>query len=215
MPKTLVKKLLPIASLMMMIGIAQAQINLSGISPSAGQAGITTIYITCNGFPTGTPSSLPAVQITLTPVGGGSPVVIAPTRVITMGGQFRRLVFTLPDPPPLSQIFYNVSVSDPTDGLSGGNNLPFTEDPAPSISLLSPNNGSQGATNEMVGITGSFTNFLQGSTQANFGAGITVNSLTVNSPTSATASINIAANAATGGRSITVSSGVQSETANF
>src|SRR5215469_5366537 len=214
MPKTLVKKLLPIASLMMMIGIAQAQINLSGISPSAGQAGITTIYITSNGFPTGTPSSLPAVQITLTPVGGGSPVVIAPTRVITMGGQFRRLVFTLPDPPPLSQISYNVSVSDPADGLSSGNSLPFTENPAPAIGLA-PASGNQGAS-VAVGITGTFTNFLQGSTQANFGGtDITVNSVMVSSPTSATANITISPSAATGARSITVSSGIQSANANF
>src|SRR5215831_13576777 len=175
MPKTWVKKLLPIASLMMLvIGIAQAQtINLSGISPSSGQAGITNVYLTSNGFPSGTPLAA-NVQITLTPVGGGSPAMVVPSSVIVMGGAFRRLVFQLPGPAPASPTTYNVSLSDPTDGLSSVNTLQITENPAPSISLLNPNSGSQGATNEMVTITGSFTNFLQGSTQANFGSGITV-----------------------------------------
>jgi hypothetical protein len=214
MPKTLVKKLLPIASLMMMIGIAQAQVNLSGISPSSGQAAVTTIYLTCNGFPVGTPASPSNVTITLT--GGPAPLNITPSRVINMGGAFRRLVFTLPDPPPLSPVALTVSLSDPTDGLSSANTLPFTENPAPSISLLSPNNGNQGAM-VSVGITGNFTNFLQGSTQANFGgADITVNGpVMVNSPTSATANITISSGAAVGARTITVSSGIQSETASF
>src|SRR5215469_7461738 len=193
-------------------------LTLSGITPNSGQAGISTIVLTCSGFPTGTPASAANVQITLTPVGGGTALNVTPSSVTNVSGGVQ-LTFQLPGAAgtgPASPTLYNVSLSDTTDGgLSSGNTLPFTENPAASISLLSPNSGFQGATNEMITISGSFTNFVQGTTQANFGAGITVNSLTVNSPTSATASISIDANATTGGRSITISGGVQSETANF
>jgi len=193
-------------------------LTLSGINPNSGQAGITSIGLTANGFPSGTPASPSNVQITLTPTGGGTALNITPSSVTNVSGGVQ-LTFQLPGAAgtgPASPTLYNVSLSDTTDGgLSSGNTLPFTENPAASISLLSPNSGFQGATNEMITISGSFTNFVQGTTQANFGAGITVNSLTVNSPTSATASISIDANATTGGRSITISGGVQSETANF
>jgi len=220
MPKKSAKKFLQVTLLVMllMIGIAQAQtVTLTLISPSSGQAGVTNIGLTGNGFPSGEPSSAANVTITLTPVGGGTPLNITPLSVVTIGGGgIRRMMFQLPaGSAPASPTAYNVSLSDPTDGLSSGNTLSFTENPNASISSLSPNNGTQGAASVPVTITGSFTNFLQGSTQANFGSGITVNSLTVNSATSATANITIASGATTGARTITVSSGVQSETASF
>src|SRR5262249_8827307 len=62
----------------------------------------------------------------------------------------------------------------------------------PVITAVNPNNGKQGQQNLSISITGAFTHFVQGSTTASFGAGITVASLTVSSPTSATAVINIA-----------------------
>src|SRR5215469_10851305 len=193
-------------------------LTLSGITPNSGQAGITSIALTCNGFPSGTPASAANVQITLTPVGGGSPLNITPTSATNVSGAVQ-LTFQLPGAAgtgPVSPTLYNVSLSDTTDGgLSSGNTLPFTENPAASLTPLSPNSGFQGATNEMITISGNFTNFLQGTTQANFGAGITVNNVTVSSPTSATADITIASSAATGTRSITLSTGSQSETQSF
>ena len=80
----------------------------------------------------------------------------------------------------------------------------------PSITSLSPNSGLQGQQNLSVAITGQNTHFLQGSTQVSFGAGITVNSLTVNSPTTATAILNIDSAAATGRRTVTLTTGSES-----
>ena len=78
---------------------------------------------------------------------------------------------------------------------------------APALVSVSPANGQQGQQNLSVAVTGQFTNWVQGTTTANFGAGITVASLTVNSTTTATVSLNISATAATGTRTVTLTTG--------
>ena len=79
---------------------------------------------------------------------------------------------------------------------------------------MNPNTGQQGQTNESVSLTGQFTHWVQGTTAASFGAGITVASLTVNSATSATAVLNIDAAAAAGARNVTVTTGGEVVTLN-
>jgi hypothetical protein len=69
----------------------------------------------------------------------------------------------------------------------------ITQGPA-AIMQLSPNQLGQGQTAN-IAITGTNSNFTQGVTVANFGPGISVNTLAINSPTSATANITVAANA--------------------
>ena len=54
----------------------------------------------------------------------------------------------------------------------------------PALVSVNPDAGQQGQQNLSVALTGQFTNWVQGMTTASFGAGITVASLTVNSPTS-------------------------------
>src|SRR2546430_1676133 len=64
--------------------------------------------------------------------------------------------------------------------------------------------GPQGQQNVKVTLTGQFTHFVQGTTTASFGAGITVATLTVNSATAAAAVVNIDPAAATGSRDVTM-----------
>ena len=72
----------------------------------------------------------------------------------------------------------------------------FCITPGPAaITLLNPNTGGTGNTYPNVQITGTNTNWVQGTTVGNFGPGISLNTLTINGPLSATASITIAANA--------------------
>lgn len=82
------------------------------------------------------------------------------------------------------------------------------QDPQPeafvAVNGLSPSAGRQGRTLD-VAIVGLNTEFAQGQTAASFGDGITVESLTVTSPTTATARIAIAPAAALGTRVVTVS----------
>jgi RHS repeat-associated protein len=83
----------------------------------------------------------------------------------------------------------------------------FTISATLAITQISPNTALQGQQNVSVAITGQFTHFLQGTTTASFGAGITIASLTVNSPTTATAVLNIDPAAATGARNVTITTG--------
>jgi len=79
----------------------------------------------------------------------------------------------------------------------------------PVISGASPSGGSQGQQNLTVTLTGKLTHFAQGSTQADFGSGVSVTSLTINSPTSATAVVNIDQAATAGAHDIKLTSGTE------
>ena len=77
----------------------------------------------------------------------------------------------------------------------------------PVLTQVSPNTGQQGKSNLSVSLTGQFTHWVQGTTTASFGIGITVNSFLVNSPTSATAVISISSTATVGTNTVTVTTG--------
>jgi 6-phosphogluconolactonase (cycloisomerase 2 family) len=78
----------------------------------------------------------------------------------------------------------------------------------PIVTSVTPNGGRQG---ESVSVTilGQYTNFQQGLTTANFGAGVTVTALTINGPTSATATLSIDPITPIGGRLVTLTTGTQ------
>lgn len=99
--------------------------------------------------------------------------------------------------------------------LSNTSDVRVTVNPAatPVLTLVSPNTGQQGQQNETVNLTGQFTNWVQGTTTASFGPGITVANLTINSATTATAKLNIDPAAATGARNVTMTTGVELATA--
>ncbi len=79
------------------------------------------------------------------------------------------------------------------------------------ISTLVPNTGLQGTTLN-VAITGTNTNFVQNVTVGSFGPGISLNTLTVNTPLTATANITIAANATAQQNSVTLTTQGESAT---
>jgi hypothetical protein len=87
------------------------------------------------------------------------------------------------------------------------NGFTVTAAATPVIQSVTPNTGQQGQTLASVAVVGQSTNFLNGTTVANFGAGIAVNSTTVTDATHATVSITIAAGAGTGGRTVTLTTG--------
>src|SRR5258708_32444674 len=70
----------------------------------------------------------------------------------------------------------------------------------PVLMTVNPNTGQQGQQNESVNLTSVSTHWVQGTTTASFGAGITVATLTINSATTATAVLNIDPAAETGAR---------------
>ena len=72
---------------------------------------------------------------------------------------------------------------------------------APTLTSLSTHAAGRGQT---LNVTVTGTNFATGITTASFGVGVTLNSLTVSSPTSAIANISVAASAIIGARSVSV-----------
>ena len=103
------------------------------------------------------------------------------------------------DPDPLVNI---VSVHYHPQGLSNdiSDNTTASVDLVPSITSVNPVQGNRGHT---LNITIAGTHFNR-ATAVSFGAGITVNSFTVDSPTQITANISIAGDAALGPRDISV-----------
>jgi len=67
--------------------------------------------------------------------------------------------------------------------------------------------------NLAVAVTAQFTNWVQGTTTASFGAGVTINSLTITSPITATAIVSLSSSATTGPRDVTFTTGTEIETA--
>ena len=90
----------------------------------------------------------------------------------------------------------------------------FTVAPGtPVITTANPNAGQQGQ-NLVVTVTGQFTGFVQGSTQVSFGADVTVVNVTVVSPASLTAQLEVGGIAAVGPRTLTVTTGAEVVTLN-
>jgi hypothetical protein len=77
-----------------------------------------------------------------------------------------------------------------------------------SIESLNPSSGAQGTQNLSVTVTGRSTHWLPGNASAIFGPGISVSSVTVHSPTSLTAVLNIDPQAAPGGREVSIIRGL-------
>ena len=78
----------------------------------------------------------------------------------------------------------------------------------PTILTVVPNQGQQGQT-QNVTVTGQATSFLQDGTEADFGDGITVNGVTVNSPTSAVVNVTIDSLAFAGSRNVVLTTGAE------
>ncbi len=192
-------------------GTPAINVELIGLTATSGSAsgGVTRVLV------------LPASSNWLTVAGSGvsasTPISITGSGV-TIGTSSR---WTGSFPPPFVaglDAAVQIGASDgprsvlvrgasETAMLTGG----FEIEPSPaSISGVNPVSGPQGATTLSVAITGSSTNFVNGVSVASFsGTGISVVSTTVSSPTSATASINIASGVAVGARDVTVTTGTE------
>src|SRR6266850_2190184 len=107
----------------------------------------------------------------------------------------------------------NVTLTTGAEVVTLNNGFAVTSG-TPVLQTVDPNTGQQGQQNLSVNLAGQFTHFVQGTTTANFGAGITVASLTVNSATAASAVLNIDPTAATGTRNVTLTTGAEVVTLN-
>ena len=108
----------------------------------------------------------------------------------------------------------NVTVTTGSE-VAVGNSVFTVQAGLPTVTLA-PNFGVQG-TNPTISITGTFTNFTQGTTTASFSgtSDIIAGAVTVNSPTQATVQIQISVTATLGMRAITLSTGTEHAPGSF
>jgi hypothetical protein len=174
--------------------------TLMSVSP-AGASAAVTIQITGTGFdPTANNnevSFIPAAGATQT--ARGTSIVL-----VNASSGTRRLAVVVPPGLPTGHLTLRVR-NTVTQETSEGQSLDLI-----AISLPQTTSGARGASNLSVRIDGSSnTQFVQGVTRATFGAGITVVSTTVQSPTSLVATISISATAALGPRTAGVITNTQ------
>jgi hypothetical protein len=199
-------------------------INLAATtSPTAAQPGVTVVTLTASGFPTGSITAS-GVNVTLQAATGstGPALTANVTGFSSLPGAGGRITFQVAGSNVTTPTPYLVSVSGKTstgNSFASGKPSALTINPGASIISLAPNNGVIGKS-VTVAITGQYTNYVQGSTKANFGAGISVGGaaegaagpVTVTSPTTATAQITIDPAAATGMQTVTIATGAQQAT---
>jgi hypothetical protein len=161
--------------------------TLISVVPNQGIQG-TTVAVTL----TGTNFVIGGTTVNLTGTGvTANSVVVGSTTSLTAN-------FVIDAAAPLGGRTVTVTTSGGTS-----NGLTFTVNPpAPTLITVAPNQGGQGAT---VAVTLTGTNFIVGGTTVNVsGADVTVNNVVVGSSTSLTANFVIGAAAATGPRTVTV-----------
>jgi RHS repeat-associated protein len=204
---------------------AQTAVTLTPTpSPTSGQPGITTITLTGSGFPSGTIANT-GVTVSLKPAAGGAAVTTPSLTVTTVVLTTRRVTFTIPASVSVTTpTAYNVSISGATTAtppvaFASSNTASLTVNPVAQILTVTPNTGAPGQSLP-VNILAANTNFVQGSTMANFGAGISVGGAAqaalgpamIFAPTSTGVQLVIAPNAIPGPRSVTVTTGTQTAT---
>ncbi|MDX2151723.1 MAG: Ig-like domain-containing protein [Bryobacteraceae bacterium] len=170
---------------------------LLSVLPNTGRQNETVTGVTVTGQNTNWANGTTVVTFSGTGVGATNLVVNSPTS----------LTFDAVIASNATLGLRNVTVS--TGGETPTLNNAFTVQAGlPVIDTAAPNNARQAETLNVI-VSGLFTSFVQGSTTASFGDGITVNSVTVTSPTTATVNITIAPNAVVGARTVTLTTGLQ------
>jgi hypothetical protein len=214
-----------VAAILIGVGAAAGQVkaNLTKVDPSSGQPVITTVRLDGNKFPSG-PIPAANVFVTLTPdVAGTGPTATTVASDVTVDrsgrGSIRFIV------PAILVVAAPTRYAVSATGTSAAavrfttDAVRFTVNPAAQLVSVTPASGNAG-TSLTVTLQAAYTDFKAGSTQASFGAGISVGGsasggfgpVTVLSRTSATASLTIAANAVAGTRNVTVRTGTQEAT---
>ncbi|HEY1495185.1 MAG TPA: IPT/TIG domain-containing protein, partial [Candidatus Solibacter sp.] len=159
--------------------------TLASVTPAVGAQG-TSVPVTLTGtnFFAGATvaSSNPGIAV-------GSVVVVSETQISA--------TFTV-SPDAASG---NANITVTTAGGTSGAATFAVNLAVPTLSSVSPSSGAQGAS---VPVTLAGTNFISGATVATSNPGITVGNVTLVSATQITATFTIAANAATGGVDVTV-----------
>jgi hypothetical protein len=185
------------------IAVSSAVPAIALVTPADGQRG-TTVNLEINGantnFQSSSVVSIAGDGVTVNSRTINSPEKITANVTIAPGASlgFRDVTVTT-----------NTGKSEIATGFGAFNVIAALT--GPSITSVTPSQGAQGTTLN-VAITGINTHFVNGTSVANFGSGITVNSTTVLNASSLSANITISPTATTSPRHVSVTTGT--ETAN-
>lgn len=182
--------------------------SLASVGPSTGQQGQQNLAVTLTGEFTSWVGGVPRGSITQVDFGAG---IIVTSVTVNSPTSLTAVLNIDPSAPTGPR---PISISNPITGCDTQVfNSGFTVTAGALIlESVTPNAGQSGQQNLSVVLTGSGTNWVQGTTTADFGPSIAVTSLTVNSPTSATAVLNINANTPVGAQTVTITTGSEVET---
>jgi hypothetical protein len=191
--------------------VTQTPVGIISVTPSHGPPS-TTMSVEIIGLNTNFTSSGPnptqvlfGPQITVVP---GSIVVNSPTDLtVSVTTSFIDNFNTVPTPPGWQNIYVNTGAEQVMSGF-------LIDSPAQptlvSVCVTDSNpcvsSAQQGATVDVT-VTGSLTNWVQGTTEMILGAGVTVSNLTIINPTTATATIAVSPTAPVGGNSVIMFTG--------
>ena len=182
------------------LGISAVRPAIGAINPSAVPQG-TSLDVELAGSNTNfQPDSDVAVQ--------GAGVNVASTTVLSP----TRMVVRLTAAPDAPLGFRDVTVTTnlgagTVETAKGIGAVHVVGAPAgPTVLSITPSIVAAGSTRD-IAISGALTHFAAGSSSASFGAGVTVNQLTVSSPTSAVAKVTVAPGATIGFRDVSVQTG--------
>jgi hypothetical protein len=177
---------------------------------------VTLAIITASPLPTGQVGV--SYSQTVTAIGGTGTYTWAVSAGTLPSGLSLNSATGLISGPPgaaISGASFTIKVTD-TNQVTVTKPFMLTINPAASIQTLAPNSSNAGLSLQ-VAITGSYTHFVQGTSMASFGPGISVGGgtagqpgpITVTDATDATAEIAIGASAATGAQTVTVTTGAE------
>lgn len=191
---------------------AQSVVTLQqNASAAVAEVGLTTVTVTGINFPaTAISPANVTVSLAPNPPATGPAAQVQATTVANLAGTSKRVSFVVPLLSITQPTPYLVTIADSVQGqlFTSGNSANLLINPPATLQNVTPNSGLAGTT-LVVNIQGLYTNFFNGTTSVNAGAGIEVQSVAVSSPTIITAQFVIAANATPGPRTLTVTSATE------
>lgn len=175
-------------------GVGVSTPILTGVTPGSGALG-TAVPVTINGknthFTIGTPVISPMAGITVSNVTAVSATQISAT--------FSVAANATPGP-------REVTVTTGSETVALGGAFIVTSSAPLAITNILPASGAQGQ-QLTVTVTGAGTHFAQGTTTANFGSGVHVDTLTITDETHAAAVVTVSATTNVGARNVTLLTG--------
>jgi hypothetical protein len=173
--------------------------SLSNVAPGAGQLG-TAVGVTITGKYTH------FGQLTSVVTVSGTGVAVSNMQVVPAGSLTQlTATFTIAPGATIGPRTVTVTTGAEVAALPVG--FVVTAAPGLPFSSINPNSAPEGTSLLAIDVQGVLTHFDQSTTTANFGDGITINSILVNTPTDMTVTISVDPLARTGGRIVTVVTG--------